>query len=286
MPVHKVGNQFQWGTYGKLYPTYEQAAKQGRAAYAHGYTGKERTVAKKKRSAAQIRATKKMLAANRAARGKRGPGRPRGSKRARSIARVGGLGFHAKAHINRSRIAHADAVDKAHGLKPTSFLVKMLEKAPKHIVELQRTVAKRLESDARPGHAKRAKHKKKARKAKSGSAPKRRKGRSAAQRRNDKRLGQMARARGKHAKKPRKSKRGPGRPKGSKNKKSHAKKPRKSKRIRTPAQLRNDARLRAKGDRTRLRKQKKWGKKRHKTAHKKSQWQAVTPGFAGVSVFD
>ena len=31
MPVNKVGNQYRWGTKGKLYPTKAQAARQGRA---------------------------------------------------------------------------------------------------------------------------------------------------------------------------------------------------------------------------------------------------------------
>ena len=31
MPVHKVKGGYKWGTSGKVYPTKEQAAKQGRA---------------------------------------------------------------------------------------------------------------------------------------------------------------------------------------------------------------------------------------------------------------
>ena len=42
MPVHKVKGGFQWGKHGKVYPTKEQAEKQGRAAYANGYKGKKK----------------------------------------------------------------------------------------------------------------------------------------------------------------------------------------------------------------------------------------------------
>lgn len=31
MPVNRVGKYFRWGQKGKLYPTYEQALRQGRA---------------------------------------------------------------------------------------------------------------------------------------------------------------------------------------------------------------------------------------------------------------
>lgn len=37
MPVRKVKNGYQWGTSGKIYPTKEQAEKQGKAIYASGY---------------------------------------------------------------------------------------------------------------------------------------------------------------------------------------------------------------------------------------------------------
>jgi hypothetical protein len=44
MPVHKAtgpkgGKGWQWGSSGKVYPTKQQAAAQGRAAYANGYKG-------------------------------------------------------------------------------------------------------------------------------------------------------------------------------------------------------------------------------------------------------
>lgn len=42
MPVHKVGSGYQWGKHGKIYygkNAKKKAAKQGRAAYAHGYRG-------------------------------------------------------------------------------------------------------------------------------------------------------------------------------------------------------------------------------------------------------
>ncbi len=39
MPVRKVDGGWKWGNHGKVYPTREQAEKQGEAAYANGYTG-------------------------------------------------------------------------------------------------------------------------------------------------------------------------------------------------------------------------------------------------------
>lgn len=42
MPVHKVPGGYQWGSRGKVYPTRAQAARQGQAAYAHGYRGKNK----------------------------------------------------------------------------------------------------------------------------------------------------------------------------------------------------------------------------------------------------
>lgn len=39
MPVNKVEAGYQWGNHGKVYPTKEEAEKQGRAAYANGYRG-------------------------------------------------------------------------------------------------------------------------------------------------------------------------------------------------------------------------------------------------------
>lgn len=40
MPVRKVKGGYQWGTSGKVYPTREQAEKQGAAIYAAGYKSK------------------------------------------------------------------------------------------------------------------------------------------------------------------------------------------------------------------------------------------------------
>ena len=37
MPVVKVPGGYRWGSQGKVYPTKEQAERQGRAAYASGY---------------------------------------------------------------------------------------------------------------------------------------------------------------------------------------------------------------------------------------------------------
>lgn len=37
MPVMKVPGGYRWGQSGKVYPTKEQAERQGRAAYAAGY---------------------------------------------------------------------------------------------------------------------------------------------------------------------------------------------------------------------------------------------------------
>lgn len=37
MPVRKVPGGYQWGKSGKVYPTQEQASRQGRAIYASGY---------------------------------------------------------------------------------------------------------------------------------------------------------------------------------------------------------------------------------------------------------
>ena len=45
MPVHKVQSGWQWGKTGKVYPTKEQAEKQGRAIYSSGY---KETPSKKK----------------------------------------------------------------------------------------------------------------------------------------------------------------------------------------------------------------------------------------------
>lgn len=40
MPVRKVTGGYRWGKTGKIYPTKEQAEKQGRAIYASGYKEK------------------------------------------------------------------------------------------------------------------------------------------------------------------------------------------------------------------------------------------------------
>ena len=37
MPVTRVPGGWRWGGQGKVYPTKEQAERQGRAAYASGY---------------------------------------------------------------------------------------------------------------------------------------------------------------------------------------------------------------------------------------------------------
>ena len=42
MPVHKVKGGYKWGQSGKVYPTKQQAERQGRAAYAAGYKGKKK----------------------------------------------------------------------------------------------------------------------------------------------------------------------------------------------------------------------------------------------------
>lgn len=41
MPIRHVSGGYKWGSKGKTYPTREGAARQARAAYANGYTGKE-----------------------------------------------------------------------------------------------------------------------------------------------------------------------------------------------------------------------------------------------------
>lgn len=43
MPVKKVNGGYQWGTRGKVYPTREQAERQGRAIIASGYKEKSKT---------------------------------------------------------------------------------------------------------------------------------------------------------------------------------------------------------------------------------------------------
>lgn len=42
MPVKKVKGGYQWGNTGKVYPTKEQAEKQGKAIIASGYKEKKR----------------------------------------------------------------------------------------------------------------------------------------------------------------------------------------------------------------------------------------------------
>jgi hypothetical protein len=44
MPVRKVPGGYQWGTQGKVYPTKQQAAAQGRAAYASGYRSQTKPI--------------------------------------------------------------------------------------------------------------------------------------------------------------------------------------------------------------------------------------------------
>ena len=48
MPVRKVAGGYQWGQSGKVYPTREQAERQGRAIEASGYRTKENGQAKKR----------------------------------------------------------------------------------------------------------------------------------------------------------------------------------------------------------------------------------------------
>lgn len=40
MPIRKVSGGYRWGSHGKVYKTKAGAARQMRAAYAHGYKGK------------------------------------------------------------------------------------------------------------------------------------------------------------------------------------------------------------------------------------------------------
>ena len=47
MPVQKVNGGWRWGQSGKIYPTKEQAERQGRAAYASGYREKGPSTKKK-----------------------------------------------------------------------------------------------------------------------------------------------------------------------------------------------------------------------------------------------
>ena len=42
MPVHKVKGGCKWGKNGKVYKTKAAAERQGRAAYANGYKGKNK----------------------------------------------------------------------------------------------------------------------------------------------------------------------------------------------------------------------------------------------------
>lgn len=48
MPVRKVQGGYQWGQSGKVYPTREQAERQGRAIEASGYRTKENGQTKKR----------------------------------------------------------------------------------------------------------------------------------------------------------------------------------------------------------------------------------------------
>lgn len=42
MPVKKVPGGYKWGSKGKVYKTKAEAERQGRAAYASGYKGKDK----------------------------------------------------------------------------------------------------------------------------------------------------------------------------------------------------------------------------------------------------
>jgi hypothetical protein len=39
MPIRRVPGGWQWGKHGHVYPNREDAERQARAAYAHGYRG-------------------------------------------------------------------------------------------------------------------------------------------------------------------------------------------------------------------------------------------------------
>jgi hypothetical protein len=41
MPIRKTKSGFKWGSHGHVYKTRAGAARQARAAYAHGYKGKK-----------------------------------------------------------------------------------------------------------------------------------------------------------------------------------------------------------------------------------------------------
>ena len=46
MPVHKVKGGYRWGTKGKVYKKKADAERQGRAAYASGYSKKKKKAKK------------------------------------------------------------------------------------------------------------------------------------------------------------------------------------------------------------------------------------------------
>tara|TARA_Y100001963_G_C6705478_1_gene411689 strand:- start:88 stop:249 length:162 start_codon:yes stop_codon:yes gene_type:complete len=47
MPVKKVSGGYRWGSKGKVYPTRQQAEKQGAAARAAGYRGRKKMTSPK-----------------------------------------------------------------------------------------------------------------------------------------------------------------------------------------------------------------------------------------------
>jgi hypothetical protein len=47
MPIKKVPGGYKWGNHGKVYKSRAGAARQARAAYAHGYRGKSHKPKKK-----------------------------------------------------------------------------------------------------------------------------------------------------------------------------------------------------------------------------------------------
>lgn len=47
MPVMKVNGGYRWGSKGKVYPTRQQAEKQGAAARAAGYRGRKKMASPK-----------------------------------------------------------------------------------------------------------------------------------------------------------------------------------------------------------------------------------------------
>lgn len=51
MPVRKVKGGFKWGSKGKVYPKKVDAERQGKAAYAAGYKGRQTNGRKRRKTA-------------------------------------------------------------------------------------------------------------------------------------------------------------------------------------------------------------------------------------------